>query len=513
MKPFLFSLFFLLFSKCILAQNYTVELVKNLNNNTGSNPRWFTEWNGALYFFANDGIDIHKIYSLTPNTLPVMCNNVTGNAVFGDGTISTNDKMGIVNNKLYIPILGNPIGRELYSYDAVSMPSIVMDINPGSGSGNPRFFVTHNNKLYFQATSPITGTELWVHDPIANTTTNLTDINVGPNSSTVANITLLNNKLYFSASNGNDTFPGHTGIELYCYDIATNTTIQIADIYPGNIGSNPTMLSVVNNDLFFVATDPIYGKELYKYDGSQITRLTDINPGTGQGVYTSDQSCPTYFNGSIYFAANESNNLINLGKYDLTTNTVSIIYCAGATHSCIPRYFTLYDNKLFFSSTDTISGIEIWHTNGIAAPSMVWDVNPGTPGSNARFFTLFNNALYFNAFNDTTSGEELFKLSIKPIDHPSGVSDLNKQQYQVSISPNPCHESLTILTNIEKEASLLYQLIDSKGSVVLSTAFKQYSKGKHQENIELNNISNGMYFFQMKDGNGHLLYSEKVIKQ
>ena len=129
------------------------------------------------------------------------------------------------------------------------------------------------------------------------------------------------------------------------------------------------------------------------------------------------------------------------------------------------------------------------------------------------FFTFYNNALYFNAFNDTTSGEELFKLSIKPIDHPSGVSDLNKQQYQVSISPNPCHEALTILNNIEKEASLLYQLIDSKGSVILSTAIKQYSKGKHQENIELNNISNGMYFFQMKDGNGHLLYSEKVIKQ
>ncbi len=512
MKIKLTTLMLFLFSTTLSAQSYIVELVKNINTSSGSNPRWFTVWDSSLYFFANDGINTHKIYSLSVATQPTMCANVIGAAIFGDGTTSTNEKMGIANNKLYIPIQVNGLGREMYAYDAINIPSIVMDINPGSGSGNPHYCVTYNNKMYFQATSPSTGTELWVHDPIANTTSNLTDINVGPASSTVANITLFNNKLFFVASNGNDTIPGHTGMELYSYDITTNTTIQIADIYPGNIGSNPTMLSVANNSLFFVATDPIYGKELYKYDGVQVTRLTDINPGTGQGVYTSDQSSPSYYNGCIYFAANESNNLINLGKYDLATNTTSIIYCAGTTQSCIPRYFTLYDNKLFFSSSDTMSGIEIWHTNGINPPSMVWDVNPGSSGSNPRFFTLFNNALYFNAFNDTTSGEELFKLTIKSNEQPSGINELN-HQFHVSLSPNPFHQQLIISMNIDKETSFIYQLNDIKGNVIYSSSIKHLNTGNHQDNIDVDVLSNGIYFFQIKDEKGHLIYSERLLKQ
>jgi len=62
MKP-LFTLFFiLLFQLNTQAQNYLVEMVTNLSINNGSNPRWFTEYNNSLYFFANDGINGHKIF-------------------------------------------------------------------------------------------------------------------------------------------------------------------------------------------------------------------------------------------------------------------------------------------------------------------------------------------------------------------------------------------------------------------------------------------------------------------
>ena len=235
MKP-LFTIFSLLLFQCYAqAQNYLVEMVSNLSINNGSNPRWFTEYNNSLYFFANDGINGHKIFSITGNNTPTICPNVTGAAVFGDGTTSSNFKMAVLNGKLYLPILVLAIGRELYKYDGAAIPSIIMDINPGNGSGSPSFLLTHNNKLYFQANSPSLGSELWVHDPIALSTQCLTDINPGALSSTVSSITVYNNKLYFAATNGNDTTFGNTGIELYSYDPAVNTVNLVADINPGNI--------------------------------------------------------------------------------------------------------------------------------------------------------------------------------------------------------------------------------------------------------------------------------------
>ena len=105
MKPFFTLFFILLFQLYTQAQNYLVEMVTNLSINNGSNPRWFTEYNNSLYFFANDGINGHKIFSFSGNNIPTICPNVTGAAVFGDGTTSTNFKMAVLNGKLYLPIL------------------------------------------------------------------------------------------------------------------------------------------------------------------------------------------------------------------------------------------------------------------------------------------------------------------------------------------------------------------------------------------------------------------------
>ncbi|MCO5269395.1 MAG: hypothetical protein M9897_10945 [Brumimicrobium sp.] len=39
------------------SQNYTIELVKNINPSGDSNPIYFGTYNGKLYFHVNDGIN------------------------------------------------------------------------------------------------------------------------------------------------------------------------------------------------------------------------------------------------------------------------------------------------------------------------------------------------------------------------------------------------------------------------------------------------------------------------
>lgn len=509
----------LLLSSFARAQNYVVEMVSNLHTGTGSNPRWLTVYNNQLFFFASDNANPNKLFSVAPNGLPVLCPNVAGSAVFGDGTISTNQTMGILNNKLYLPILVTATGRELYSYDNVNMPNLVANINPGTASSNPTFFTPHNSKLYFQAKTDTLGTELWVHDPVLQTTQCLSDINPGALHSTIAFITVYNNKLYFAGSNGNDTTAGNTGIELYAYDPVLNTTNLVSDIYPGFIGSNPTALMVANNKLYFVASDSLYGKELYEYDGINVSRLTDINPGPAQGVYTSDQSYPTFFNGKIYFAANEANNNINLGVYDVSNNTSTIIYCAGMNVNGIPRYFKQWDQKIFFSNYSDTAGVELWATDGVNPPFQVWDIHPGVQGGIPyggfpKFFTEFNGELYFNALNDTSSAEELFKLKVlaDTIVQPNGIHNVTKI-HSVTIFPNPAHDFLNI--HIQSESAELFdiEIFDMFGVRKLHTAaHAQYNGSKPTKILDFSAFPHGIYCVSVSNNNRVPIYRGKVTK-
>jgi ELWxxDGT repeat protein len=73
-------------------------------------------------------------------------------------------------------------------------------------------------------------------------------------------LTVFNNALYFSA-NGNDS----TGFELWKFD-GTNAS-RVADINKTG-DSNPSFLTVYNNELYFQANGGDgAGKELWKFKG------------------------------------------------------------------------------------------------------------------------------------------------------------------------------------------------------------------------------------------------------
>ena len=73
-----------------------------------------------------------------------------------------------VGNKLYFSADGT-LGRELWVSDGTSSGTrLLCDIYPGSGDSNPEYLTASGGKLYFAATTPTLGTELfelgWVAD-------------------------------------------------------------------------------------------------------------------------------------------------------------------------------------------------------------------------------------------------------------------------------------------------------------------------------------------------------------
>ncbi len=171
----------------------------------------------------------------------------------------------------------------------------------------------------------------------------------------------------------------------------------VADINPSG-SSNPGAFVTFNNELYFGATDGTYGYELWKFSPTtqKVTRLTDINPGSGN----SGISYLTLYNGALYFSGYDTHSA--LWKYDGTTASLA----ADVNN---PSYFIIYDGDLYFSANDGTNGTELWKFDGTTA-SMVADIdtNPGI-GSSPQDFVVFNGDLYFSAYH-TDYGQELWKF-------------------------------------------------------------------------------------------------------
>ena len=176
----------------------------------------------------------------------------------------------------------------------------------------------------------------------------------------------------------------------------------VADINSAPMGSNPGSLIVFNNELYFGANDGIHGIEIWKYNGTSVSRVTDINPGANSSSF----SQPCIFNGVLYFRATDGTNGIELWKYDGVNATVVTNINPGSASSG-PNFLRVFNGALYFSATDGVFGNEVWKYDGTTA-SRVTDINPGSASANPSELTVFNNALYFSASN-STYGVELWK--------------------------------------------------------------------------------------------------------
>src|SRR5688500_4104839 len=150
------------------------------------------------------------------------------------------------------------------------------------------------------------------------------DLNAGSVGSFPSNLTAHASNLFFSA------YTLETGRELWRYD-GTNIAL-VADlnetrddlgggVFEGN-DSLPAWFTPFNGHLFFSAYDPRRGAELWRYDGTNVQRVADINPDINDTIkFAPNSSWPaelTLFNGALYFSADNSAARTNyeVWKYD-----------------------------------------------------------------------------------------------------------------------------------------------------------------------------------------------------
>jgi ELWxxDGT repeat protein len=489
-----------------------------------SNPGFFTEFKGLVFFSANDGIHgtelwesngsaagtflvkdfnpgVYGSYSPSTNvngTLFFPAGDGTGGVALwkSDGTIAgttivrdTVDSKFLtnVNGTLFFQAMG-----ELWKSDGTRAGTVVVkNIRAGSDSASPDTLTNVNGTLFFGADDGVNGTELWRSNGMGAGTVLVKDINPGPQTFLLDPVNV-NGTLFFSANDGTH------GTELWESNGTAVGTFLVRDINPGASNSYPNYLTNVNGTLFFSADDGTHGRELWKSNGTAAGTLLmrDLNPGPG-GSYLGDL---TNMSGTLFFSAEDGTH----GKVLWESNGSAAGTFVVKDVSVDPNFaygFANVNGTLFFQADDGTHGRELWESNGASAGTfLVKDINRGEMFPDPRFslpsLTNVNGTLFFSA-DDGVHGRELWKSN-----GASAGTALVKDINQVEVGSKPTDIVAVGATAFfsANDGSHGAQLWESNGTPAgthMLTDVRNGSYGSYPSN--LTNV-NGTLFFSDRDG-------------
>src|SRR5262245_53644368 len=185
----------------------------------------------------------------------------------------------------------------------------------------------------------------------------------------------------------------------------------VKDINPALVGSVPTSLTEVGGLVFFAASTPETGNELWRSDGTpEGTVVLDLIPGPA-GSFPMGL---TNVGGTLFFTARDLTDGVTHGrelwKSDGTPEgTVLVKDIAPGPDDGFPDRLTNVGGTLFFAAFDPINGTELWKSDGTAEGTvLVKDIYPGRPGSSPGNLTDVGGTLFFSAVTPET-GAELWK--------------------------------------------------------------------------------------------------------
>ncbi|MCB0637434.1 MAG: hypothetical protein KDC54_12485, partial [Lewinella sp.] len=421
----------------------------------GSDPAYFAELNGVLYFSADDGTHGGELYrynlttgeaSLVADINPSASSASITEVIAFEGKVFFNASEGSSTKYLFVhdpadgstqrlmDAEGEPVrqpsqltifdgelyfaaefgsvepGIELGHYDPVAdQIEMVANINPTTSS-NPVFFNVVGDQLWFVANDGSSDSRLWRYDPTTDQLDNI--LYDGPDG-----INPTFNLLYhyqgklFSRSSATGM-----GEELWIYDIATNALTSV-DIYPGAGSSSPAGFLGLGEKVYFSARELTNGRELRAYDlaTGNVNIVADIHPSGN-----SNPGDLLILDGKLYFPAGVDNNERQLFVYNPSGGTLNSV---ATMESFGPENYlstlTVADGSIFLTGEDLTYARELFrYTPGDANLSLAADINLHTIGSNPYEFTAYNGKLYFGA-DEVGSGNEIWVY-----DPATGTTDI-----------------------------------------------------------------------------------------
>lgn len=272
----------------------SVELFKEVGDSTNAgSPDNFFVADGLLYFAGFAGVEIHPVFGARGfSGLWVSDGTTEGTRLITEQreVVSSPNQFAYLNGTLYFQGATPQAGAELFSYDGDSIRLVVdprLEQNLGS---RPTELTVLGDKIFYNASSDSLGVELYVTDGTAEGT-RLIDVNLGPGIGTNLNGDSRPNKfLVVKQLNGEDAlfFVARDSVlrdQLFKLTLDENGEPVYSSFFElyGVSHTNVAELTSTGSALYFEATTPEFGSEMYKLsliDGGAPTLVSDLNPGT-----------------------------------------------------------------------------------------------------------------------------------------------------------------------------------------------------------------------------------------
>ena len=328
---------------------------------------------------------------------------------------------------------------------ALTSPTLVQDIRPGSEGSYPQNFLPLGNKVFFVANNGVNGNEPWVSDGTTAGTMILQDVWAGAGSGFNVGCPSCNaigagSVVYFSAYNGTGgsrlwRTDGTTAGTSLVYADATAFDLEkvggtiyfggspsgfsqgflfTSDGTPGGtaqVTSNVyygSGLTDVGGTAFFMGATGSTGDELWKSNGTEGTTgmIKDMSPGSSSSYLWFLTNV-----GGTLFAYGSAGPDAGLFKSDGTSAGTFLLKSLqmGASQFETGQILDV-NGTAFLIASDGTTGMELWKSDGtIGGTVLVKDILPGAGGAllGSRLVAI-GGTVYFAA-TDGVVGMELWK--------------------------------------------------------------------------------------------------------
>ena len=429
-----------------------------------SNPADFIEYNGLIYFQADNGVLGDELWVTDGTTEGTM---LVKDIQEGDGNGRPFDFV-IFNDLLYFTANDGVVSSELWSSDGTTAgTNLVVDIQEGAGPGNPNFKTIVGDQIFFTGNDGLVGNELWVTNGTAEGTMLIKDIRDGGNASP-SQYAALDGEIFFRANDGEN------GTELWKTDGTTEGTVLVKDINPGSSSSSPSSLTAFGGLIFFEADNGTDGDELWVTDGTEAGTIMvmDINNGddANPGNFTNVLDITLVFTAESDQIGEELYQLFVEVEGDPTSVAVDLLADINpGLESSEPEDIVFTGHALYFSATSADFGQELYELAVSADdPLRISDINQGGD-SDIDDIIQVNNRLFFEA-TDGSTGDELWTISI-PL--PEFIAEVNTERLingdtidlgEVLVGSS---NSLPLILKNDGDAGLIFPLDDAFEEVMM----------------------------------------------
>lgn len=373
----------------------TVMLADLVPGAAGANPHGFVEWQGRLWFAANDAAG-DELW------------NSDGTAAGSSRFLDLNPGAGSSlpqsltphGQRLFFVALDSRGHRELHVSDGTPAGTTMLDFDPTT-SADPQSLTPYGDLLAFVARDASTGRELWLTDGTLAGTRRVTDVAPGPVDSGCFGLRVCNGLLWFSATTTPFTYLPLADLDPYVSDGSVAGTRRVFDFPTRSVSVfTSTFVPFAGRTWFPLASGFSY--QLWSSDGSGAGTRLEFDPGIG---YIPGNLALCVAGRRLFFAIAD----LIWSSDGSPAGTTNFAFTGAGVREVMPLGSS---SRIVFTAERPVLGREIWTSDGtLAGTVMQPELLPGVSSAAPHYLDRAGDTVWFS-FEHPLLGRELAAMHL-----------------------------------------------------------------------------------------------------